>query len=135
MDKILVMDDDLDILMIMQTLLTMYGYAVESTSHCEQAIDKTIHLQPDIVLMDVYCGRQDGRTMCKELKSLENTKHIPVILMSSKLDVVKNLKDCLADDFIAKPFKVEELLAKLRQLKPGGSGSDLKYSKLLISVD
>lgn len=114
MKKILVVDDDADILTVMEILLTMHGYSVESTPRWEEAIDKALCFEPDIILLDIYFCGKDGRIICKELKSMEATKHIPVILISARQNLEIDLKGCLADDFITKPFEVKHLLMKVR---------------------
>ena len=111
--KILVVDDDRDILTVLQILLAQNNYTVESIFRWEQ-IDKTIEVfAPDLILLDISLAGADGRTICKQLKSRSETKHIPIILFSANMNVEKSFTECNANDFIAKPFEINNLVKKV----------------------
>ncbi|MEO6455231.1 MAG: response regulator [Ginsengibacter sp.] len=113
MSKILVVDDDLDILVVMEILLSMKGFEVDVTAKWENTFDKIESFKPDLILLDVLISGNDGRTLCKELKSKPDTKHIPVIMFSAHPSAAATIDEYGADDFIAKPFDVNDLLAKV----------------------
>ncbi len=113
MSRILVVDDDTDILSVMKILLTMKGFEVEVTSKGENAIPKTESFKPDLILLDVLISGHDGRNICKELKSKKETGHIPVIMFSAHPGAAASIADYGADDFIAKPFDVNNLMKKV----------------------
>ncbi|HUZ60001.1 MAG TPA: response regulator [Hanamia sp.] len=113
MSKILVVDDDTDILSVMKILLTMKGFEVEVTSKGENALPKTESFKPDLILLDVLISGHDGRTICKELKSKKETQHIPVIMFSAHPGAAATIADYGADDFISKPFDVNNLMKKV----------------------
>lgn len=113
MSKILVVDDDVDILSVMEILLTMKGFEVEVTAKGETAFSKIDSFKPDLILLDVLISGYDGRTICRQLKSNENTRHIPVIMFSAHPGAAATIADYGADDFIAKPFDVSFLMQKV----------------------
>lgn len=111
--KILVVDDDMDILTCLQILLTQKGYTVKGIFKWE-LINETIDIfSPDLIILDISIGGGDGRIICSELKAHASTKHIPVILFSANTNAEKTFTDCNANDFIAKPFEIDELINKV----------------------
>lgn len=118
MSKILVVDDDVDILSVMEILLSMKGFDVEVTSKGENTFPKIESFKPDLILLDVLISGHDGRVICKQLKSNKSTSHIPVIMFSAHPGAAATISDYGADDFIAKPFDVNNLMQKVNnQLK------------------
>lgn len=118
MKKVLVVDDDKDILTVVKILLTMNGYNVEALSRWEDIFEKTEQYQPDIILLDVALGGQDGRLLCKQIKTSTKTSHIPIILFSANHGIIETYTEYLADDFIAKPFEITGLIDKLQTYLP-----------------
>ncbi|MEO5647977.1 MAG: response regulator [Chitinophagaceae bacterium] len=111
--KVLVVDDDPDILAVMQLLLKMKGFEVEVTMKGEETFEKVDVFKPNLILLDVLLSGSDGRIICKQLKSQEDTSHIPIIMFSAHPSAVETIRDYGADDFIAKPFDVNELINKV----------------------
>jgi DNA-binding response OmpR family regulator len=110
MHKILVVDDDADILTLVKLTLNINGFEVEALSRWEH-IDSTINnYNPDLILLDVSLGDADGREICKRLKLSAATSHIPVILFSANVEMEKSIKDCHAQAFISKPYSLTQLL-------------------------
>ena len=120
MSKILVVDDDTDILSVMEILLTMKGFEVEVTAKGENTFSKIASFKPDLILLDVLISGHDGRTICRNLTTIKDTMHIPVIMLSAHPGAAATIAEYGADDFIAKPFDVANLLQKVnRQLEIG----------------
>lgn len=113
MSRILVVDDDIDILSVMEILLSMKGFDVEVTAKGENTFPKIESFKPDLILLDVLISGHDGRTICKQLKANKETKHIPVIMFSAHPGAAATIADYGADDFIAKPFDVAHLMKKV----------------------
>ena len=113
--KILVLDDDLDILMVMQLLFKVKGFDVVTLSRWEEIYDKAETFKPDLILLDVLLSGNDGRDICKVLKKKTSTRNIPVVLFSANPGIEKNLAEYQADDFIHKPFEVDALLKIINQ--------------------
>ena len=117
MPKVLMIDDDNDLLEVTKSLLVKKGYEVETSNNWEDA-QKTIEsFQPQLIVLDVFLSDIDGLEICKQLKSTPHTKQIPVIICSSYPRVAERVTyEYGADDFIAKPFEVEELIAKMHSV-------------------
>ena len=113
MSRILVVDDDVDILSVMEILLTMKGFEVEVTARGENTFPKIETFKPDLIILDVLISGHDGRSICKQLKTTEATKNIPVIMFSAHPGAAATIADYGADDFISKPFDVADLLKKV----------------------
>ncbi len=113
MNKILVVDDDTDILGLVEIMLHSNNYDVKAISRW-QDIDNSIHnFHPDLVLLDVSLGGADGREICKSIKMAKDTKNLPVILFSANPDMGKFIEECQAQSFIAKPFEIRYLLSTI----------------------
>ncbi len=113
MRKILVVDDDIDILNLLKITLALYRYQVQGISNW-QNIDNSIEtFQPDLVLLDVSLGTADGRDICRRLKSDEKTRRLPVVLFSANVEVEKNWQGVQAQAFIPKPYNLDSLLQTL----------------------
>lgn len=115
MSRILIVDDDPDILRVMETLLTMKGFSVESTSCGDAIFDKIESFKPDLILMDVLISGKDGRLLCQEIKSNENLRHLPVLMISAHPGAAANIQEYGADGFIPKPFKVNFLINMINE--------------------
>ncbi len=113
MKRVLVIDDDVDILTVVQLVLITEGFMVQAHSKWQEIFPKVKTFQPSLILLDVSLGTADGRNLAKILKSDESTKHIPIILLSAKYNGKENLVECEADDFIAKPFDLHFLVKKV----------------------
>ncbi len=115
MNRILVVDDNEDILQIVEIILENYGFDVMVTPNGDETISKTNSFNPQLILMDVFLSAGiDGRVICKTLKSNPETKNIPVIMFSAQTKMEDVYQACKADDFIAKPFDVADLISKIK---------------------
>lgn len=110
--RVLVADDDPAIVDSMQMMLEMEGFEVNTIVDGEMIYKMENY--PDVMLLDIWMSGQDGREICKYLKNDPKTSHIPVIMISASRDVKESAKKAGADDFIAKPFEMEELVNKVR---------------------
>ena len=111
--KILVVDDEPDILEFLQDLLEGEGYTVAITDKAEYVEKLHVDSLPDLILIDVLLSGEDGRKIVKHLKSQEATKHVPVIMFSAHPSAEETVRVAGADDFVAKPFELDEVLAKI----------------------
>lgn len=112
--KILIADDDPAILDATKMLLELEGYTVDTTVDGE-TIYKMEKEYPDVLLLDIWMSGQDGREICKYLKKNPLTQSIPIIMVSASRDIMTSAKESGADDFLAKPFEMDELLSKLKK--------------------
>jgi len=115
MNKILVVDDDTDILTVVEIVLSMNNYSVKAISRWEDIPHTIENFSPDLILLDVALGGADGREICRQLKNSGETQHIPVILFSAQYDLVNNIKGCMANGLVTKPFETSFLLETIRK--------------------
>lgn len=113
--KIMIADDDPGIVDAIEMLLEFEGYQVSSTFDGSTVLDMKMEL-PDLLLLDIWMSGEDGRDICKKLKQIEATKNIPVIMVSASKDIKESALAAGADDFLAKPFEMNDLLTKIRTL-------------------
>lgn len=108
--KILLLDDNKDLLLVVQIILKGQGYQTIVASSTEEAKRKISIHKPSVVLMDVCLGEEDGCHFCNELKHQDDTHNIRVIMMSGYDNLCDLVLDAGADDFIQKPFMYDDLL-------------------------
>jgi DNA-binding response OmpR family regulator len=112
--KILILDDDPDILEIVSYLLLETGYKVETLSSGEKVFEAIRNFHPDLVLMDVMLANMDGRKICSAIKQEPETSELPVILISGTHDLASSLHQLGApNDFVGKPFDIDHLLSRI----------------------
>lgn len=114
MAKILVVDDDKDLLEVLKSLLTKKGFEVEVDENWDEGFSKIEKFQPQLILLDVFLSGVDGLDICRQLKSSPQTCDIPIIIFSAFPRMTEPvIYDYGADDFIAKPFEVNDLVVKV----------------------
>jgi CheY-like chemotaxis protein len=116
MAKILIVDDNADVLHVMQLLLGSRGFEVATTTKGEDTYGLVNSFQPDLIFLDVHLAGMDGRDICRQLKNTADTKHIPIILFSANNIKGTTVEASLADEFIPKPFDIHELILKVQKL-------------------
>ena len=115
--KILVIDDDKDLLEVTKSLLSRKGFEVETNDNWDGALQLLDSFQPQLILLDVFLNGIDGLDICKKLKSMPNTCHIPILIFSAYPSVAERvIYEYGADDFIAKPFEVNDLVSKVHSV-------------------
>lgn len=107
--KILVTDDDEGVQDIFKLIFERAGYDVDIQGDAFSIYDHK-YKRPDLFLLDKQLSGQDGLKVCRYLKSDNNTKNIPVIIVSATPGIGPMAKEAGADDFIEKPFRMKELL-------------------------
>ena len=112
----MIADDDPAILDAVAIMLEFEGYNVQTTSNGAELFEMTDKF-PDLLLLDIWMSGSDGRDICKYLKQNHNTSKIPIVLVSASKDIERSAIDAGADDFLAKPFDIDDLIRKIeRQL-------------------
>jgi len=114
--RILVVDDEEDLLELVRYNLSKEGFQVRCVATGEAAIQEARSYLPDVILLDLMLPSVDGLVVCKTLKSHPQTQHIPIVMLTAKTeeaDVVSGL-ELGADDYITKPFSPRVLLARIR---------------------
>ena len=118
MNRILVVDDEKNILKAINRLFMGLDYMMEFARNGKEALERISYFEPDIILLDVMMPGINGYEVCRRLKSDSNTSGIMVLLLSAKGILQDRLKgyEVGADDYIVKPYDPEELRAKVRIL-------------------
>jgi two-component system alkaline phosphatase synthesis response regulator PhoP len=142
--KILIVDDEKDIIEMLQYNLEKEGYGVLTAQNGKRALEQA-QKNPDLIVLDVMMPEMDGWELCKQLKRQEKTSSIPVLFLSargSEIDEVLGL-ELGADDYIVKPISIRKLLARirtvLRRTEPGHAGAEkpaeiIRIERLEINV-
>lgn len=116
--KILIIDDEKDIVDTLTLMLQARDYAVSSASDGQEGLDKAKNEQPGLILLDIMMPGIDGYGVCMKLKADKDTKNIPIVIISAKAerDSVIKCHNLGVSDFIVKPFNLPTLLGKLGKL-------------------
>ena len=118
--KILIIDDADELIELTKRLLTARGYDVIGLNDGDRAIETIQKESPDLVIVDMLLPGKDGKEICSEIKSNDAIKQTPVIISTGQfIDEAitapgAGLKK--ADDYLGKPFEIEDLLAKIKNL-------------------
>ncbi len=118
--KILVIDDEGDLLKLTRTRLEASGYVVVTLDSGDKAVEFATREKPDLILLDIVMPGKNGCDVCKELKADKVTAHIPVVVFTAQYPeeeyVKTNSEEIGADDYVLKPFDAQNLLAKIKFL-------------------
>ena len=116
--KILVVDDDLDIIEILKYNLNKSGYLVKSAKNGIEAIKRAKKFMPNIILMDVMMPEMSGIEACSEIKQIDELSEIMIIFLSARSEDYTQISayDAGADDYISKPIKPKILLKKISNI-------------------
>lgn len=112
--KILIIDDDDDILSLVSYLLKEDGYSVISST-TSKILTKLGKIKPDLILLDCWLPGVFGDDLCREIRSNALYKHIPIIMISAVNNLSFIAKECNADGYIEKPFDLDHLSAMVKQ--------------------
>ena len=114
--KILVLDDDPEILELLTLILEEDGYEVRALSCADTVFEDIKQFQPDLILMDIMLAGLDGRSICKEIKESHLTYFVPVILISGTHDLIGSMHlPGAPNDFVPKPFDIDHLLSRIEK--------------------
>lgn len=137
---IMVIDDDDKITSLLRRSLAFEGYEVTTASDGAEGLRLLGERQADLVILDVMMPKLDGWEVCRRLREAGISS--PVLMLTAKDDVMDRVKglDLGADDYLVKPFALEELMARIRALlrrKPGQTGEEgrLRFEDLVLDVD
>jgi len=116
--KILVVDDELDILEIIRHTLNKEGFEVHVAANGAQAIEQAKKIKPELILMDVMMPVMDGMEACRQLKENADTKTIAIVFLTARSEEFAELAgfEAGADDYISKPIRPRVLLSRLKAI-------------------
>ena len=134
--KILVVEDDPQMLSLLKRSLSYDGYQVDAVASGEEALEKFETVAPDLAVLDVMLPGIDGMEVCRRLRSFDNT---PVLMLTAKRTVQDKVAgfESGADDYLVKPFALEELLMRVKVLlRRNGlnTGNRLQYADLVMDL-
>ncbi|KQR92625.1 response regulator receiver protein [Chryseobacterium sp. Leaf180] len=113
--KILVVDDSPAILDSIEMMLDLEGYDISKFYKGSEMLNTlNADAKPNVILMDMWLSGEDGRDICRAIKDNEKLRDIPVLIMSASRGLEQSALDAGADEFIAKPFDLEDMVEKIR---------------------
>ncbi|MFT3680760.1 MAG: response regulator [Ferruginibacter sp.] len=118
MSKILVVDDSSDLLELFAFIFQTKGFEVKTAASRAKLEQELFSFNPDLILLDVKLQFDMGNKICREIKDDPASAHIPVILISANRELLQDYKDYKADDFIEKPFEMDQLIATITKYLP-----------------
>jgi CheY-like chemotaxis protein len=120
MKKVLIAEDNPDSLEIITFQMEMMGYSVIAAKHGQEAVEKAVEEEPQLIVMDIMMPKMDGREATRIIRSNPKTQNIP-ILASTVLFRESDLKSCIdagCNDYITKPFTLKQLQGKIQSFIP-----------------
>jgi two-component system, OmpR family, KDP operon response regulator KdpE len=123
--RVLVVDDEPQITRVLRTVLNSQGYQVRTAAEGEAALSNFAEWRPELVITDLYMPHMDGVELCRRIRAVSN---VPIIVLSVKGEERSKVEalDSGADDYITKPFGMDELLARVRAaLRRSGSDTEI----------
>lgn len=115
---VILLDDDRDICVMVEAILTYAGYQVRSCSQPDQLNELFSQYAPKLLLMDMLLSGTDGRDICRRLKAHPDTSAINIIMMSAHPDADISCREAGANDFVPKPFDMDFFLDKVKNQLP-----------------
>ena len=118
MAKIVIAEDERDIRDLVTFTLTFAGHEVIPTANGEELVEKVLEVVPDLILTDVRMPRMTGYEACKQIKSHDSVKHIPLVFLSAKGQEaeVQTGIEAGADEYILKPFSPDQLTSRVKEI-------------------
>jgi CheY-like chemotaxis protein len=118
--KILIVDDVVENLRLLSEMLTMFGYVTRKATSGRMALTAIAAVPPSLILLDIQMPEMSGYEVCRRLKSNPETMNIPIIFLSAS-DAVEDRMQAFSvggNDYITKPFQVEEVVARVQRHLP-----------------
>jgi two-component system phosphate regulon response regulator PhoB len=118
MQRVLIVDDDLDIQRLVSYNLSQAGFDVITASSGRKALESIQHQPPDLVILDLMLPDIDGMEVCRTLRQRDSSKRLPIIMLTARGDEVDRVVgfELGADDYVAKPFSPRELVLRVKSI-------------------
>lgn len=110
---ILLLDDEPDLSVMMETILKHAGYNVQCCPDVECFHLVLTTVEPSLLIMDMMLAGTDGKDLCKELKANPETSHMKILMISGHPDADQHCRNAGADDFLSKPFDMDQFTGKI----------------------
>lgn len=108
----MIIENDHDIRFIVEFILQEHGYATLSIPEPED-LSAIIAFNPDLILLDEFINSKPGHRLCRKIKQIPDLATVPVIILSTANDIELIAKECEANDFVRKPFELEDMVGKV----------------------
>jgi two-component system response regulator MprA len=140
-EHILVIDDDDKITSMLRRSLAFEGYSVVTANNGAEGLKQMLALEPNLLILDVMMPHMDGWEVCRRVR--EGGSQVPILMLTAKDEIADRVKglDLGADDYLVKPFALEELLARVRSLLRRRGGAEeqrtnrIQYDDILLDLD
>lgn len=113
--KVLIIENDKDIRQIVEFILEDQGFETLSMPEPEDLLE-IAPFAPDVILLDEFINNRPGHRLCRKIKQVDTLKIIPVIILSTANDIEMIVSECGANDYIRKPFDVEDMVGKVLRI-------------------
>jgi DNA-binding response OmpR family regulator len=114
--RLLILDDDKDILDVMHEIFNDEGYEVKTIENADNILNDIANYRPDIILLDYILNGINGGEICHQIKTNETTCTIPIIIVTAYSKVINSLGSYGCDGFVSKPFEIAELVQQVNEL-------------------
>lgn len=140
-EKIVVIDDDEKITSMLRRSLAFEGYSVATANDGHEGLRTVLSHDPDLIVLDIMMPKVDGWEVCRRVR--ESGSEVPILMLTAKDEVADRVKglDLGADDYLVKPFALEELLARVRVLlrrrteRPEQTTNRMQYEDITLDID
>ena len=138
--RVLIVEDEKALAEILEYNFKKEGYAVDTASDGETALDKIIFKAPDLVILDWMLPKLSGIELCRKVRSTKKVKNIPIIMLTARGEEEDRLKglEMGADDYVTKPFSINELLARakavLKRIRPIFAEEEIIFEDIKINI-
>jgi DNA-binding response OmpR family regulator len=124
MHRILIVDDEPNIVLALELLMKKEGYEVHTVDDGERAVQAAKELQPDLILLDIMMPKMDGYEVCQRIRSDALLKDVSIIMLTAKGREVEREKGLAlgADHYITKPFSTRQVVMKVKEILAARSG-------------
>ena len=119
MKKILLVDDDMDLLFMLKQALKSHGYSVTALADGSAVLNTIEFVRPDMIVLDIHMPPWDGRVICSSIKNIAAYQNIPVVLYSALQEDKDVVTMCKADLFLQKPLSTIEFVNEIKAAMPG----------------
>ena len=113
MRKLLIVDDNAELLFAMKSLLSFYGFDIHTATGSKILMDEIASFKPEVIILDVLLCGEDGRDICKKIRENSNYNEITILLFSASPKHLQDFKKHGADGFIEKPFEIKKLIENI----------------------
>ena len=138
--RVLIVEDEKALAEILEYNFKKQGYAVDTASDGEIALDKIIFKAPDLIILDWMLPKLSGIELCRKVRSNKKIKNIPIIMLTARGEEEDRLKglEMGADDYVTKPFSINELLARvkavLKRIRPIFAEEEVIFKDIKINI-